>query len=255
VWSLYQLRLRQIAAAISARFDERLAERTRLARELHDTLLQTIQGSKMIADHALDEPSDAVHLQQSMQRLSTWLEQAVQEGRAALNSLRTTSTLKNDLAEGFRRAADDCVIPKSMTVTFSVTGDTRDLHPIVRDEVYRIGYEAIRNACRHSEGSRLEVELNYAHDFALRVTDNGKGIEPSVAEQGKPGHFGLQGMRERTARIGGKLTLATSATTGTDIRLVIPGRIIFRDAHRRRGAVVRKLRRLLGRTNEPTGLN
>jgi ligand-binding sensor domain-containing protein/signal transduction histidine kinase len=255
VWSLYQLRLRQIAAAISARFDERLAERTRLARELHDTLLQTIQGSKMIADHALDEPSDAVHLQQSMQRLSTWLEQAVQEGRAALNSLRTTSTLKNDLAEGFRRAAEDCVIPKSMTVTFSVTGDTRDLHPIVRDEVYRIGYEAIRNACRHSEGSRLEVELNYAHDFALRVTDNGKGIEPSVAEQGKPGHFGLQGMRERTARIGGKLTLATSATTGTDIRLVIPGRIIFRDAHRRRGAVVRKLRRLLGRTNEPTGLN
>jgi ligand-binding sensor domain-containing protein/signal transduction histidine kinase len=255
VWSLYQLRLRQIAATISARFDERLAERTRLARELHDTLLQTIQGSKMVADHALDEPADAVRLHQAMQKLSTWLEQAMQEGRAALNSLRSTTTLRNDLAEGFRRAAEDCVSQGSMAVTFAVTGDPRELHPIVRDEVYRIGYEAIRNACKHSEGSRLEVELHYAQDFALRVTDNGKGIERSIAEKGKSGHFGLQGMRERAARIGAKLTFAASPTTGTDFRLVIPGRIIFKNRRKRRAAAFIKLRRFFGRANYPSELN
>jgi ligand-binding sensor domain-containing protein/signal transduction histidine kinase len=253
VWSLYQLRLRQIATAMSARFDERLAERTRLARELHDTLLQTIQGSKMIADDALDQPADAARLQQSMRRLSTWLEQAVQEGRAALNSLRTTSTLRNDLSQSFQQAATDCAGPEPMEVALSVTGKSRELHPIVRDEVYRIGYEAIRNACRHSGGTRLEIDMTYAHDFVLRVADNGKGIDPAIVARGKPEHFGLQGMRERAARIGGKLALTTSEIAGTEFRLVIPGRIIFQDAQGR-GSVVKRLSRLLGKRTEPAGL-
>jgi signal transduction histidine kinase len=142
-----------------------------------------------------------------------------------------------------------------MAVTFSVTGESRELHPIVRDEVYRIGYEAIRNACRHSAGSRLEVELIYASDFALRISDNGKGIEPSVAEKGKSGHFGLQGMRERAARIGGKLTLASSPATGTEFKLSIPGRIIFQNEHRRPGTPLKRLRWLFGRPSDPSDLN
>jgi signal transduction histidine kinase len=103
------------------------------------------------------------------------------------------------------------------------------MHPIVRDEVYRIGYEAIRNACTHSGASRLEVELMYARDLALRVIDNGTGIDPAIANRGKDGHFGLQGMRERAARIGGKLTLASSSNLGTEIRLIVPGAIIFKN--------------------------
>ena len=113
------------------------------------------------------------------------------------------------------------------TVTFSVVGDAYEMHPIVRDEIYRIGYEAIRNACVYSGANQLDVELRYAHDLALRVSDNGIGIDSDIADKGKDGHFGLQGMRERAARISGNLTLTSSSNSGTQIRLVVPGDIIF----------------------------
>jgi signal transduction histidine kinase/ligand-binding sensor domain-containing protein len=227
VWVLYRLRVLQISRAISARFEERLAERTRMARELHDTFLQTVQGSKLVADDALEPSTDLVRMRRAMEQLSVWLGRATQEGRAALNSLRTVTTQTNDLAEALRRVTEDGIIPGSMAVSFSVIGDAREMHPIVRDEVYRIGYEAIHNACLHSGASRLEVGLIYAHDLALRVSDNGTGIDPAVADRGKDGHFGLQGMRERAARIGGKLTLVSSSSSGTEIKLTVPGGIIF----------------------------
>src|SRR5262249_22658536 len=119
-------------------------------------------------------------------------------------------------------------ISGAMAVSFSLVGNTRDLHPIVSDEVYRIGYEAIRNACSHSRASRLTVELRYAQDLAVRVSDNGVGIDPLVADKGKDGHFGLQGMRERATRIGAKFTLVNSATGGTEITLSVPGGVVFR---------------------------
>jgi len=224
---LYRLRVRQVARAISARFDERLAERTRMARELHDTFLQTIQGSKLVADDALEPSTDPARMRRAMEQLSVWLGRAMEEGRAALNSLRTTTTRTNDLAEALRRIAEDGLAPSSMAITFSVVGDAREMHPIVRDEIYRIGYEAIHNACTHSGASRLEVELRYSNDLALRVNDNGVGIDPSIADGGKAGHFGLQGMRERAARIEGKLTLVSSANSGTEIYLAVSGGTIF----------------------------
>jgi len=228
LWMLYRLRVKQMARAMNARFDERLAERTRLARELHDTFLQTIQASKLIADDALEQPSDSVRMHQAVDRLSVWLGQATEEGRAVLNSLRASTTQGNDLVEGLQRATEDCISSGSMQVAFSAIGGPREMHPIVRDEVYRIGYEAIRNACVHSGAKQMEVELVYAEDLTIRVADNGKGIDAQVTAKGKAGHFGLQGMRERAARIGGKLTLDTSATSGTTITLVVPGGIIFR---------------------------
>jgi signal transduction histidine kinase len=118
-----------------------------------------------------------------------------------------------------------------MAVKFSVTGAARDMHPIVRDEIYRIGYEAIRNACEHSSASHLEVKLNYAQDLTLRVIDNGIGVEPAVLKDGKDGHFGLQGMRERAERIASKLTLVSSPNSGTEMTLVVPGSMIFRKAN------------------------
>jgi signal transduction histidine kinase len=199
-----------------------------MARDLHDTFLQTIQGSKLVADDALDPASDLVRMRRALEQLSVWLGRATQEGRAALNSLRTANTQTNDLAEALQRVTEDGLIPSSMAVTFSVVGDAREMHPIVRDEIYRIGYEAIRNACAHSGASRLEVELRYADALALRVSDNGIGIDPAIADRGKDGHFGLQGMRERAARIGGKLTLGSSSNSGTAITLEVPGGIIFR---------------------------
>jgi len=117
-----------------------------------------------------------------------------------------------------------------MEVKFSVVGGTRDMHPIARDEIYRIGYEAIRNAFEHSSASKLEVVLSYAQDLTLRVHDNGIGIEPAIISSGKAGHFGLQGMRERADRIGSELTLISSPNSGTELTLVVPGNNIFRSA-------------------------
>lgn len=228
LWFLYRLRVQQIGRAISTRFDERLGERTRIARELHDTFLQTVQGSKLVVDDALKNPGDHAGMLAAMEQLSPWLEQATQEGRAALNSLRISTTETNYLAGGLRRAVEECRMQASMEVSFSVVGDSKFMHPVVRDEIYRMGYEAIRNACTHSRGSRLEVELRYAQDLNLRVSDNGVGIDPFIADHGKEGHFGLQGMRERANRIGAKLTIVSSASTGTEIGIVVPGAIIFR---------------------------
>lgn len=222
---IYRLRVAQISRMLSVRFDERLAERTRVARELHDTLLQTVQGSKMVADHALKNRADHTRMVKAMEQLATWLSQATEEGRAALNSLRSSTTERNDLAEAFRRAIDECGGSEN---SFVVNGDSREMHPVVRDEVYRIGYEAIRNACAHSGADKLEVELVYAHDLTLRVSDNGVGIDSAVMEQGKEGHFGLRGMRERAERIGARFTLDSSPNSGTVITLVVPGRIAFR---------------------------
>jgi signal transduction histidine kinase len=224
---LYRLRVRQIARSIGVRFDERLAERTRMARDLHDTFLQTIQGSKLVADDALDDPGDPVRMGRAMEKLSKWLGQATQEGRAALNSLRTSTTEANDLAQALQRATEDFPLPSSMAVTFTVVGDAKRMHPIVRDEIYRIGYEAIRNACVHSSASQLEVELTYGQDLALRVSDNGVGTDSEVADLGKDGHFGLQGMRERAVRVGGRFTLVSSPSSGTEIKLIVPGGIVF----------------------------
>lgn len=155
LFGLYRIRVRQVAAALGQRFDARLAERTRIARELHDTLVQTVQGSKMLADDALQHASTQDRMREAMEQLSEWLEAAVREGRAALNSLRTSSVEAHDLADALRAAANSALKPASMSVSFSVEGEGRELHPIVRDELYRIGDEAMRNAIRHSRGTRI----------------------------------------------------------------------------------------------------
>jgi signal transduction histidine kinase len=165
-----------------------------------------------------------------VQLLSEWLGQAVSEGRAALNSLRTSTVEVNDLADAFRRAADSATKPETLIVTVDVRGQSRDLHPIVRDEIYRIGYEAIRNAFAHSRGTRLEIRLDYTSDLTLVVADDGIGIDPIVSDKGKDGRFGLRGMRERAAAVGGALTVASSGA-GTSITLVVPGRTVFRSDH------------------------
>jgi ligand-binding sensor domain-containing protein/signal transduction histidine kinase len=227
LWALYRLRIRQVAHTLAVRFDERLAERTRIAREFHDTLIQTIQGSKLVADDALDQSADPARMRHALERLSEWLDRAIQEGRAALNSLRTSATETNDLAEGLRRATEECRMFSSMETSFSVEGGPKEMHPVVRDEIYRIGYEAIRNACVHSKASRLQVDLKYGQDLAISVGDNGVGIPESIIDGGTDGHYGLQGMRERASRIGGKLRIVSSVDSGTEVSLVIPGRIAF----------------------------
>jgi signal transduction histidine kinase/ligand-binding sensor domain-containing protein len=226
-WAAYRLRLRRVAQVLNARFDERLAERTRMARDLHDTLLQSVQATKMVADAALERRDDGAGMARVMEQVSTWLGQVSREGRAAVQALRTSTTATNDLADSLRRGIEDCRRQGLQEASLVVVGDPVDMHPVARDEVYRIGYEAIRNACTHAAATRLDVELKYARDLVLRVADNGVGMDPAIADHGQEGHFGLQGMRERAERIGATLHVVTSANAGTEIVVTVPGPAIF----------------------------
>jgi signal transduction histidine kinase len=153
------------------------------------------------------------------------------------------------MAEAFERAIVDCRGQGDAEVSLSVIGKVKEMHPVVREEIYRIGYEAIRNACAHASASRVHVELRYAQDLDLRIRDDGAGIDPGVIERGKEGHFGLQGMRERAARIGGKLTLASKPASGTEIKLVVPGGIVFKTVRSERAGALTKFRKLLARVD------
>jgi signal transduction histidine kinase/ligand-binding sensor domain-containing protein len=221
---LFFLDRRRYTAILRIRYNERLEERTRVARDLHDTLIQTIQGTKMVVDEAAESPANGQEARQTFDLLSAWLERALIEGRVALASLRVAIVEDNDLTAALRRAADECKTGSSITVSMTVTGRHRELHPIVRDEIYLIGYEALRNACIHSHCAAIDIELSYGRDFRLTVRDDGCGISEQIQGSGKPGHFGLASMRERALRIGGKLTVTSSSGTGTEVSLVVPGK-------------------------------
>ena len=181
-------------------------------------------------------------MRKALEQLSTWLQQAGQEGRAALNSLRVSATTTNDLAEAFKRVLETAPID-SLAATITVSGDVRDIHPIVRDEVYRVGYEAIRNAHAHSGGTHLTVQLRYTDDLLLRIADDGMGADASTFSDGKEGHYGLKGMRERAGRIGAKLNIVSDAKRGTEVCLMVPGKIAFHNGKTPRSWTIRGLLR------------
>ena len=223
----YQVRLNFVTRKLNSQFEQRLAERIQVARDLHDTLLQTIQGSKMVADNVLAGDPDHARMRSALERLSGWLGRAVQEGRVALNSLRSSATEQNDLAEALRRAGEECRMQRAMEFDLLVEGKSWRMHPIVRDEIYRIAYEAIRNACTHSGCDRVVVKLTYGTNLTLSIRDNGKGIEPDVAARGKDGHFGVIGMYERAEKLRAKLTISSPKGSGVVVELVVPRKFAF----------------------------
>jgi signal transduction histidine kinase len=195
-------------------------------------LLQTVQGSKLVADNALSRPDGGSNMRAAMEQLSEWLGQASTEGRAAVHALRAPTGNTDDLPGAFRSAIEECRRDRPIAGSVSVNGAPRGTHPLVRDELYRIGYEAIRNACIHSKGSRVHVDLTYGQDLVLRVTDDGVGIDVDVASQGKTGHFGVAGMRERAAKLGATLALRSSTEGGTELLVSLPGRMAFKESGR-----------------------
>ncbi len=243
VWIAYRLRIRSVAAAISSRFDERLAERTRMARELHDTFLQTVQSSKMVADDALADETDELRMSRALAKLSEWLGQAVTEGRAALNALRASTFERNHLAEAFRDALDELPPAGIMETHIHVSGMTRELHPIVRAELCDVGLEAIRNAIHHSGAKHLQVELIYSRTLTLKVIDDGVGIPEEYIEHGRLDHFGLAGMRERVERIRGRITITSSPNVGTQVCVSVPSASAYLKPVKESG-----LRRLFGKS-------
>ena len=239
MWAGYRGRVLHVARQYHRRLDERVNERTRIARELHDTLLQSFHGLLLRFQTALyllpDRPADAkAQLAGAIDHAA----KAITEGRDAVQGLRSSTIEKNNLALaisalGAELAADGSGPRPAFHV--AVEGETRELHPILRDEIYKIAAEALRNAFRHAHAGRVEVEIRYDDEqFRLRVRDDGKGIDPKVlANQRLEGHCGLRGMPERAALIGGKLAVWSEVGAGTEVELRLPARIAYATAARR----------------------
>jgi signal transduction histidine kinase len=212
------------------RLEERVSERTRIARDLHDTLLQSFQALLPLLQASINlfgsRPADALR---TLEKATTYASRAITEGRDAISGLRMSTIEKNDLALAIRTIGEELVSAESNRPApkfeVFVEGTSRNLHPILRDEVYRLATEALRNAFKHAEAQTVEVEIHYDEkNFRLRIRDNGKGIDSELlGGDGREGHYGLRGMRERSKLVGGKLTICTELQSGTEIELVIPG--------------------------------
>jgi len=231
---LHRLRLRELERQFNMRLEERVNERTRIARDLHDTLLQSFQGVLFKFDTVADMLPD--HLDEARKTLETTSEQArkaIIEGREVVYGLRTSTIVTNELARAITLLGEELVAsqPDRNRSEFRVhmEGTSRDFVPLIRDEVHRISCEAMRNAFQHAHARRIEVEICYdQRQFRLLVSDNGRGIDQKIiTEGGHAGHYGLPGMRERAKLVKGKLIVRSRLDSGTEVELTIPASVAY----------------------------
>jgi len=229
LWGLYQLRLRQLAREFNVRLEERVSERTRIARELHDTLLQSFHGLLLRFQAATNLlPERPAEARKTLEGAIDQAAQAITEGRDAVQGLRSSTVVASDFPLTINTLGQELTSgetnPNATAFHVDVEGTPQNLHPILRDEVYRIAGEAMRNAFKHAQAQRIEVEIRYdARQLRLRVRDDGKGIQAKHLDgDGYAGHYGLRGMRERAELMGGKLAVWSELDSGTEVELSIP---------------------------------
>jgi signal transduction histidine kinase/sugar lactone lactonase YvrE len=225
---LYRLRLRRLSKQLNVRFEERLAERTRIAQELHDTLLQGFVSASMQLHVAVDRLPENSPARPAFAGALDLMRRVIDEGRNAVRGLRSPAGEAHDLEHAFSGIQSELATGQATAYRVIVEGKPRRLNPAVRDDVYRIGREGLVNAFRHSGAAAVEIEIEYAPgELRLFVRDDGRGIDPQIARTGTAGHWGIAGMKERAARIGGSLTIRSRAAAGTEIELRVPGRAAF----------------------------
>lgn len=216
--------------AEEAVLEQRVLERTRIARELHDTLLQSFQAT-LLHFEAVSKKLEPGEVKERLDRAISLAERAITEGRDAIQELRSCPPCvaqANDVAAALKLLGENLAAsdtnPSSAVFHMEVKGMPVSLCPNVCREVFGICSEALRNAFRHGNAQRIQLEIGYdSEGFRLSVIDNGKGIEPNVLTKGgREGHFGLSSMRERAKLIGGKLTLWSEPDSGTKLELSIP---------------------------------
>ena len=230
LWGIYQLRLRQLAREFNLRLDERVSERTRIARELHDSLLQNVQGL-ILKIHAIAKRMPAADsTRQDIEKTLDFADQVLAEGRERVRHLRTSTVGFGELPKAFQQVVEKAAPNRSSMFKTVVEGTVLELHPIIREETYAIGREALINALAHSQARKIEAEITYdSREFRVRIRDDGRGIDPDVLEKGgRADHWGLQGMRERADRIGGKLELWSRQGSGTEVELTVPAATAYR---------------------------
>jgi len=235
LWGLYRLRLYQIAREFNAQLDGRVDERLRVARELHDTMLQTFQAALIQMQAAYNifvrRPEKTG---ESLEKAINTAAGAIAEGRSAIQDLRLHAAGGGDLVQLITTAGQELARSEEASgnppvLGVTVEGARRDVAPLIQDEVYRIARELLRNAFHHAQAGRIEVEIRYdSRQFRLHVRDDGKGIDSEVLKAGgRAGHYGLPGMRERANRFGGKLDFWSEAGAGTEAVLTVPAAVAY----------------------------
>ncbi|MBV8487414.1 MAG: hypothetical protein JO161_03975 [Planctomycetaceae bacterium] len=227
LWAGYRARLRRVMQEFEIRLAERVRERTRIARELHDSLLQGFQGLmfRLWAVRDLLPPGEAsAALEKALQRG----EETITDAREAVQDLRVSSLVGTSLEHALKAVGEELKSP-SAAFRVVVEGRARELAPLMRDEAYRIAREAFRNASQHANAHHIEAEIEYGDEnFSLRIRDDGEGIDLEVLMRGRrAGHWGLQGMRERAEQLGGRLDVWSERRAGTEVELVIPASIAY----------------------------
>lgn len=228
---LYRLRMASVAARIRSRLAERLGERERIARELHDTLLQSVQGLVLrfqsVANRMPPEGASRAQLEDALKRA----DEVIAEGRSRVQELRAADA-PGDLPELIRQRAVEADFDPATAVRIVVEGKQRPLHPLVSAELGRIAGEALLNAARHASADRVEVSLRYgSRELALEILDDGVGIAADFLDrQGRPGHFGLIGMRERAERIGAAFSIESETDGGSAVSVTLPSALAYADA-------------------------
>jgi signal transduction histidine kinase len=235
--------VRELARELELRFDERVNERTRIARELHDTLLQSFHGVLYRFQAARNMlPGRPAEAKQMLARGMEAAIQAVTEGRDAVHALRASTAVAHDLADALGAFGAELVqahegAETAPRVAINEEGHSRELHPIVRHEIYRVAAEALRNAFRHARAQHIDVDIRYGHqEFQLLVRDDGRGIDPETLDTLPDGHWGLTGMRERAESIAGNLRVWSALGSGTEIDLTIPSSRAYAKFHQGSGS-------------------
>jgi len=206
----------------------RLEERTRIARELHDTLLQTCLGALFQLGAAVESLAPDSQVKSKFDPILQLMEQGIDEGRNAIQCLRSSGSGPMDLVAALSAVRQEFSTQPGVDYRATVVGQQQPLRSAIQQEIYSIGREALVNAFCHSGAKRIDLELEYTdRNLTMRVRDNGRGIDQQVLYAGRKGHWGLTGMRERATRIGGLLKISSSATGGTEIQLSIPSDVAF----------------------------
>jgi len=232
-WELYRLRVRQLTVRLRNRLEARLQERERIARELHDTLLQSTQGLIISLQGAVRELPEENPTRERIERTLDRADDVLAEGRDRVQDLRALGGMDDDLPRALALAAEELQELRTIKVHMDVSGKARPLRRAAREESYRIAREALVNAFKHSEASTIDVMVHYEPEW-LRITvrDDGKGAAAEILMQEAGGHWGVRGMRERARELGANVEIRSNLGAGVTMELTVPASAAYSNPKR-----------------------
>jgi len=236
-WGAYRMRVWQVTAHLRERFEERLKERTRIAQELHDSLIQDVMGISLQIEVTDELLPAGVPAKQPLARALGLSKSALDAGRRALNDLRTAPLSVADLVKSFSQLANELTRDAGPKIDVIVEGRERPLNALAGNDVLQVGRQAITNALQHARARRIHVLLSYGEQqLRIRVQDNGCGMSEEALNLQRHGHYGMTGMQERAERLGGSISITSRIGEGTEVNLSVPAHLLYQDGSLRSGS-------------------